>query len=727
MIVRPTTDDRSHLLETHHWSVAQWRWPAMLGLFLVALLPRVFGLDAQSLWLDEGSTWQTIRQSWGRLLLELGSPVSAYPLYHLLLKGWVGLFGDSEWALRLPSALAGAGAVVAICFAAAELQAGTIHTSRRFVFPLVAALLLLTSPFALWYAQEAKVYSLLLMVSTLFLWSLLRVLRHHTRRAWFIFGALALTSVFVHRLAVLLLIAAWASYLLTTSDRKPRSVVRGQWALLALASLVVVAAMVLGLRGDKSETGAYIPANPLQALWLTFARFSVDRWPGDLRWWWLVPWIGLALWGFGFWILDFRLWIRSVSSKYQKPSLSITKHPEASAILFCFVIIPLVLFLTQLTFTRVYEARYLIVIYPAWVLLLAYPVTADHRHEDARMRVREDGSRQPPRRIAAHVLLWVVLAAAVTTNTAVLAQPEKGLFSGDPVKEQYRDAIRELARRVHPDDLVVLHPAYLRPLYDYYMQRFTTDPPPDPVAFGAFKQGQEKFTRKEWDAQRKEAFAGYTRSFLLIAPDHARTVDVPKDGDEYGLVGLYFQYSREQKKWPCGIWRFNGAHLLCQDSPETYETGQVIRPATSLQARFGAQIVLEGYTLKATVPGAPGVYRAGGTLPITLFWDVTSTPTENFSMFLHLCRDCDVPPAAGTDGPPLEGYLPTRTWLPGKPVHDERAIPLPRDLPPGRYTLLLGVYPPGDPSPAARLPVRGERVRDNHRLVLGTVEVVATD
>jgi hypothetical protein len=86
-----------------------------------------------------------------------------------------------------------------------------------------------------------------------------------------------------------------------------------------------------------------------------------------------------------------------------------------------------------------------------------------------------------------------------------------------------------------------------------------------------------------------------------------------------------------------------------------------------------------------------------------------------------------VPPAASDDGPPLNGYLPTSTWLPGKPARDDRSIPLPRDLPPGRYTLLLGLYRPGDASPSARLPVIGANVIAGDRVALGEVIIVVSN
>lgn len=688
----------------------------VLLLLLLALLLRLHRLDAQSLWLDEGSTWNFVQQPWPTLLLDLLNPTAGYPLYHLLLKGWTMLAGDSEWALRFPSALAGALAVVALYGTAREFQAADTHpatddphTRQARLFPLLAAILLACSPFAIWYAQEAKVYSLLLLASVLLLWALLRGLRLRTPRAWLVFAAVALVSIFIHRLAALLLIAAWVAWL-TTSTSQPaahnqrRLLNTRRWAAVAVLSIGLMAAMVYGLGSDIAATGAAIPANPPMALWLTFLRFSVDRWPGEFPWWWLLPWVVLTLWGIALLLRDSLAGASSAGRRH------------AARVLLGMLLIPAGLFLVQLAFTHLYEARYLMLIYPAWLLCLAYPLAA----HDQRAAQRERWHL-----LAVHGAL-VVLALAV--SAAALAQPQKGIFSGYAVKEQYRQAFEVLARRLHPDDAVLLHPAYLRPLYDYYMGRLTTDPPPEPITFAAFKHRQREFNRKDWDEARRQALAGYVRSFLVIAPNHAYTVDRPQyETDEYGLVGLYFQYSRDQKKWPCGIWRFNGAHVLCQDSPEAYETGEVPQPATTEQARFGETILLSGYTLKATTPAGAGTYRAGGVVPITLFWDVTRPPDSDYSIFLHLCQNCDVPPLASEDAPPMEGYLPTSTWLPGKPVHDERAIPLPRSLPPGRYTLLLGIYRPGDPSESARLPVQGAHVISHNRLVLGTVQVTAPE
>lgn len=699
------TDSKADRL-TRLRGAARWLFQPVLLLAVVALLLRLYRLEAQSLWLDEGNTWNMTRQGWGALLAELFSPVSAYPLYHLLLKGWVALAGESEWALRFPSALAGAAAVVALYAAAGELAprsrgdpGGPQQSGWGAPFPLVAGLLLVASPFATWYAQEAKVYSFFLLVSALLLWALLRALRHATRRAWLLYGAVALVSLFVHRFALLLLVASLVAVLLAASWHG--TLRRWRWLLLLLVLSVgaaVVWAMVQGVGGEAAAPRDHRGVGMTGALWLTFVRFSLNRGPGEAPWWWLLPWGALLAWG-GVALL--RNVLRPGEGE-QRP---------ARVALACFLLVPLALFLAQLAFTHLYAARYLMLIFPAWVLLLAYPV-AGVRH------------------LAPLAPRLLLVGAALLTSGGALLQPRLGLFSGAPVKEEYRQAVEVLARHAHPDDLIVLHPSYIAPLYDYYMQRFTSDPPPEPVLFDAFKKGQTEFGPREWHTARMTYFAGHLRSFLLIAPEHASIVDVPNPvyQDEYGLVGLYFQYSSKVEKWPCGIWRFVGAHLLCQESPETYVTGDVPRPATPVGAQFGENLHFLGYTLKETMPLVGGnSYRAGGVVPISLFWDVARPLERDYAMFVHLCRDCSLPPVASDDGPPLEGYLPTSVWLPNKPARDDRTIPLPRDLAPGRYTLLMGVYPLDDPMPEARLAVaaRGEQVLAYNRLVLATIEVVA--
>jgi len=83
--------------------------------------------------------------------------------------------------------------------------------------------------------------------------------------------------------------------------------------------------------------------------------------------------------------------------------------------------------------------------------------------------------------------------------------------------------------------------------------------------------------------------------------------------------------------------------------------------------------------------------QAGEVLPLTLQWRAGETPPEDFQVFVHLV-DASGTTRAQQDGTPGDGLRPTSSWQPGEMILDHHAILLPRDLPPGDYTLRAGLY-----------------------------------
>lgn len=145
-------------------------WVLVAVLLLVGLGLRFAA--RQSLWLDEaqsvaiarlplsgpGTTlWDGLRQD--------GSP----PLYYLMLHGWISLFGTTASAVRLMSAV-----LNLMCLPPLYLLARRTIGRRP---ALVAVLLFITSPFALYFATETRMYDLLLLLSLLGGLALERTLR----------------------------------------------------------------------------------------------------------------------------------------------------------------------------------------------------------------------------------------------------------------------------------------------------------------------------------------------------------------------------------------------------------------------------------------------------------------------------------------------------------------------------------------------------------------------
>lgn len=119
-----------------------------------------------------------------------------------------------------------------------------------------------------------------------------------------------------------------------------------------------------------------------------------------------------------------------------------------------------------------------------------------------------------------------------------------------------------------------------------------------------------------------------------------------------------------------------------------------IAPQVAVGATFGqpAQVTLLGYDLQ--LPGT-----ADQALTVTLHWQADQPIALSYKVFVHL-DDAAGQVATQRDDYPLQGARPTTSWLPGEEIADRYQVPMPAGIPPGRYTLAVGLY---DPVTGARL------------------------
>jgi uncharacterized membrane protein len=118
---------------------------------LVAALLRLFRLGHNSLWIDEVFTWYSAdigtHLPWAHVAENVHGP-----LYTAILHFWGALAGDSEWALRFPSAVAGILTVPAFAWFASR------WLGRSAAIP--AVWLTAGSPYLVWYGQETRDYAM---------------------------------------------------------------------------------------------------------------------------------------------------------------------------------------------------------------------------------------------------------------------------------------------------------------------------------------------------------------------------------------------------------------------------------------------------------------------------------------------------------------------------------------------------------------------------------------
>lgn len=159
----------THLLKNQQ----VWLW-LLAGL---ALALRLFHLGAWSFWHDEALTILLARQPLPNLIAITAADVHP-PLYFLLVKLFL-TWGQSEFVVRLPSALCSAGAVIVLYLIGRDLFDARVG--------LVSAFIMAISPLQLFYAQEARMYAQLLLLTGWTVWAFIHALRENHRRWWVLF------------------------------------------------------------------------------------------------------------------------------------------------------------------------------------------------------------------------------------------------------------------------------------------------------------------------------------------------------------------------------------------------------------------------------------------------------------------------------------------------------------------------------------------------------------
>ncbi|MCK5921411.1 MAG: glycosyltransferase family 39 protein, partial [Methylococcales bacterium] len=139
----------------------------LILILLIGMTLRFSFLGSKSLWFDEAFTAVYSLNPIPTLLLRGGErPETHPPLYYIGIHYWIQAAGDSETALRLPSALASTVSLVLLYL-----------LGRRLFNPkigLMAMALLAVAPIDIWYAQEARMYAFMatfgLLMALALLW-----------------------------------------------------------------------------------------------------------------------------------------------------------------------------------------------------------------------------------------------------------------------------------------------------------------------------------------------------------------------------------------------------------------------------------------------------------------------------------------------------------------------------------------------------------------------------
>jgi len=241
---------------------------------ILFFLTRLYHLGTQSFWIDELVSMHFSAHSDWKALMWDNHP----PLYHLLLKGWIFLFGTSEFAARSLS--------VFLSFVAFSLLYQFLLKTRGKIAALTGAAVFILSSLSLLYAQEARMYALFELAATINLICFLKI-EENNPRSWSRYLLSALLLAASHYLALIPL-GLQSLYFLLTPNRR-----RLAWRSLGALGFMILLALTFGFHTVSLEwqrlrfEAGSISSQSLRDLVVIF----------DRSWVCLVTFLSLCLWG----------------------------------------------------------------------------------------------------------------------------------------------------------------------------------------------------------------------------------------------------------------------------------------------------------------------------------------------------------------------------------------------------------------------------------------------
>ncbi len=408
-----------------------------LAVLLIAFALRVYHLETQSIWWDEGHSIQMASAPLRQIPTLPGMDVHP-PGYFALLHQWMALLGDSEFALRYLSVIFSLLTVALLMRFGRVLADGS--DGRPMLMVGVGALAAL-SPLYVAYAQEVRMYAMVTffaLASIYFQWRIIGWMvgwLDGWTVGWSFLGYVTATatSLYTHYFTVFLLVfqnIAWLAWALLSKGRAGGR--RGRIAVWLGGQVAILILFLPQLRLALRQTVAY--ANPnlnppglaefVSRVWLAYILGpSVD--PALAGW---VGWVVAVIIGMVILVRGVRAW------RGAQTGLLIRL-----AFLAGWFLVPLAAYFVVLQRRPSFEPRYMILVTPALMLL------ADLAGN------RNGGLRQP---------LWSRLGFLV-----ILAAFVWGTWSYFTRVEAYKDdsagVAAWLAHETAPDDLVyvdVPHP-----------------------------------------------------------------------------------------------------------------------------------------------------------------------------------------------------------------------------------------------------------------------------
>ena len=618
----------------------------ILGLTLLAFILRIYRLDFQSYWIDEGWTVYFANLPINDLFYLLRTEEIHPPFYFPTLNFWRQLVGDSEFALRYYSLVF---SVLSIPFI---YRLGKDLLDRQ--LGLISAVLMSVSPFQIWHAQEARMYALLTAASAMSMWGFINLYR---RGGWrwrlvYLVGTMWVITAHYHGF---LLIGIQGLFLLLTWRRHRHTYLA--WGGTVLVALMFYTPWFI-LSGAFVRD--YVGWLDQPSLWETYIRnaqaFSIGELvSGSTATFLLV--IFVIIYGAGLLYVAQRRWGIWRGSELLFFLLAYTIAPNIAVWLF-----------GELRNTSVYLERYLISVQVGYLLTIAIGILAVAEGLSTIilwLQSKIQKANQVPSRhltnssnLGTKLVAIALLLTLVGINGWVLFQH---YFNPVFAKPDWRAVVRHIETFTLPGDAILLTGDGGEKVMNYYYRgnlpvyySFNT-PVPTP---------------------------GKARQLIAeITANHQRLWYTP-----YGVdIDTMLEGWLAKNSYPAWHSWLGRKRLALYDTQPSVGRDEVVDVTFSNLSDPGLTLT------HITLPGDP--VAAGDLLPLNLTWQTNTTLDKDYQLSLRLINNHS-DTFAQSDWPPLSYEGGTSSWAANQPIADYRSLWLPPDMPPGEYLLQLVVYDP---------------------------------
>lgn len=640
-----------------------------LAIIALAFLLQCFLLANPGLWHDEGISVYIASKSLREILKETGG-TDHPPLYFILLHFWIGLAGKSEFSLRFFSVFWGVISVALLYPLGVRIfRPGGAR---------IAMLLLAFSPFFIRYAQEVRGYTLWVALCMLSCYFLGRGWRENSLRLWTAYAISTLSALYTHFFSVFAL-ASQIGYVMI------RRILRADgrlfpWPRLALGLSIFFIA--LGF-------------SPWVPHLLNQIKFNATYWQGTLnlskalKEWFYAFAVGETLSGpwadFGtlLFLAFVLLGIATAFLRYknQRHRFFSLFYPASITLISASL-----LFLFTLNHPK-YHPRYLLPTLPLALLLLSGGIAKAYRFSS----------------LFILALLWTDLLSL-----------RNYYFNPALSRDDFRTVVEYINQNAQPGDGVILVGGHFLPVFEYYNRMAL---PVYPFPPGLLPRVDKPITSWEASMLLNEVAFRHRRIWLVLWQEELAD-------PRHIMADLLTVYSR---RLPVHLKITRGPALLLFSLENVHHFPPTPPITHPLKVSFGDNLELIGYDL-----GGSGwvryhhderlSFRRGETIYLTLYWRARGPVSRNYSAFTHLLNS-EGKFCSGMDKLLGEGFYPTSRWPPGEIYWQDYPLPIPPELPEGRYLIEIGLY---NLENMERLPVldeTGHSVSD--RVILAMIEITS--